>query len=104
MPIQVQFDANVPTLTGPGGNFPVFVCDACGQRIDDGTKGVYLVRPEADNPGPPSNVAFAHKGPCHRKLEGTGDYSGWHELRTFLRLLAMNARLGDVIDKNAFPD
>jgi len=103
MPIRIQFDEKIPTLTGPGGNFPVFICDACGERIENGPMGVYLVRPEAHKPGPPSGVAFAHKAVCHRKLEATGEFAGWDELRSFIRFLAVNASLGDVLDKGAFP-
>lgn len=97
MPIRIQQDDDVPTMFGRGGTYPIFVCDHCGKRIADGNMGMFLEASDAYERGRVTEVAFAHKGLCVDALTDSGRYPYADELSDFVRFLALNAKLGDVV-------
>jgi hypothetical protein len=103
MPIRIQHDPDVKTLFGSGGTYPIFVCDYCGRRIEDGKLGVYLVARDAHEEGNTTDTAFAHKGSCHDAIAKAGGFRGWGELSGFVIFLARNAELGELIRPDAGP-
>lgn len=95
--IRILYDDQVETLFGKGGTFPVFICDACGGRIQKGSMGVYLIAREAYQQGKLTDTAFAHKGECHNRLAAEQGQAGWDEQRKFIAFLAINAGPGEII-------
>lgn len=74
-----------------GRNCPVFVCHACGDPITDASLGAAVFRLGVEM----SDVLFAHKGACHRTVEGRlgtgGAAVGWEELSNHLHQLVFNS-------------
>jgi hypothetical protein len=109
MPIRYGFDPTRETAFGPGANFPVVICDQCGQRIRNIRDGVFLMNSlELRESGDTTQVYFAHRdgvddandrvNRCHWRLEkrlrDQGGGVGWEELAYFPTQLAANMTNG----------
>lgn len=63
---------------------PRIVCDACDLPIPSVAEGVFVHELLSQTTRSRAGVLFAHRGPCHDKLEakltGEGMHVGWNEL------------------------
>jgi hypothetical protein len=79
--------------------YPVILCDACDERIEDPALGavLYSNREGAED----RNPYFVHKSVCHDALEpivAAGGLAEWHELSTWLiSLLAQTGLQGTTL-------
>ena len=97
MPIRMVFDKTLPGLFGQGVSSPVFVCDACGERVENARMGAYVWARGRDAEPGGTDVLIVHKGRergCHRAveaaLEAEGLQASWEELTHFPMYLARN--------------
>ena len=84
--------------TSDGINFPILVCDVCGERITDASKAAAVFENFAPN-GSRVKVQIVHKGniddkTCHQvadaKIVSEGGRPGWQELKRHIVYLAAN--------------
>lgn len=95
MAIQIRYLPNEPTLLGGAAYAPTFVCDICGEWIEDIGLGAYVFVNRSD--ACPQEPLIVHKGRCHDEAEErlTADEhpgaGGWAELKTLPARLANNS-------------
>lgn len=76
-----------------GESCPMFICDACGEIIEQCNEGVAVYPEHGLDNGSSFAPKFAHRGGCHTRIEsdGSGD-GGWQPLEYFMYWLAHNCK------------
>ncbi len=84
----------ISVLYSEGRNFPLVVCDQCGEAIKNAELGMVAFG-ETREEGKYQELAFLHKGQCDKTFkEGEKRPGGWMELSHFLARLCHNAGTG----------
>ncbi|HEV7401849.1 MAG TPA: hypothetical protein VGO11_02940 [Chthoniobacteraceae bacterium] len=87
----------IKILNDAGRYGPIFICDYCGQRIKEAGLAAAITCDSSIADGEMSDVAYAHKGACHKALEQKfstpGAHAGWDELKFHILNLGMNVGL-----------
>lgn len=97
MPFKIMFDPEGETALDVGTNFPVVICDHCGERIENARRGMYLIAKDANQPGNLTDPLFAHQGPCFDALSKSTGRTAWHHLQNFIIYFCNSNQLGELL-------